>query len=160
MKVPSAMTDSSNCPRWLWLSGTEEASPIRAPSIMKQPVTSAMTREKSSKPGCGAAIGPGTRVCSWRQPRVRGHVQLPALGLGVFQTPPDETRDGVQAALEVGYRHIDTAAAYGDEREVGEAIHASRTGLCGKPSGRADGCCGSPCASATNRAVAVKEGAH
>ncbi len=52
-------------------------------------------------------------------------VELPALGLGVFQTPPDETRDAVHAALEAGYRHIDTAAAYGNEREVGEAVHSS-----------------------------------
>ena len=52
-------------------------------------------------------------------------VELPALGLGVFQTPPDETRDAVQAALGCGYRHIDTAAAYGNERQVGEAVHSS-----------------------------------
>jgi diketogulonate reductase-like aldo/keto reductase len=52
-------------------------------------------------------------------------VQLPALGLGVFQTPPDETRDAVRAALDAGYRLIDTAAAYGNEREVGEAVRAS-----------------------------------
>jgi 2,5-diketo-D-gluconate reductase A len=52
-------------------------------------------------------------------------VELPALGLGVFQTPADETRDAVRAALDAGYRHIDTAAAYGNEREVGEAIHSS-----------------------------------
>jgi diketogulonate reductase-like aldo/keto reductase len=52
-------------------------------------------------------------------------VELPALGLGVFQTPPDETRDAVAAALDAGYRHIDTAAAYGNERQVGEALHAS-----------------------------------
>jgi diketogulonate reductase-like aldo/keto reductase len=52
-------------------------------------------------------------------------VEMPALGLGVFQTPPEETRDAVRAALEVGYRHIDTAAAYGNEREVGEAVHGS-----------------------------------
>ena len=52
-------------------------------------------------------------------------VTLPALGLGVFQTPPDETRDAVTAALDAGYRHIDTAAAYGNERQVGEAIAAS-----------------------------------
>jgi diketogulonate reductase-like aldo/keto reductase len=52
-------------------------------------------------------------------------VKMPILGLGVFQTPPDETRDAVRAALAVGYRHIDTAAAYGNEREVGEAIHSS-----------------------------------
>jgi diketogulonate reductase-like aldo/keto reductase len=52
-------------------------------------------------------------------------VVLPALGLGVFQTPPDETRDAVTAALQAGYRHIDTAAAYGNERQVGEAVAAS-----------------------------------
>jgi diketogulonate reductase-like aldo/keto reductase len=52
-------------------------------------------------------------------------VTLPTLGLGVFQTPPDETRDAVTAALAAGYRHIDTAAAYGNERQVGEAIAAS-----------------------------------
>ncbi|MGZ4465968.1 MAG: aldo/keto reductase [Nocardioides sp.] len=52
-------------------------------------------------------------------------VTMPALGLGVFQTPPEETRAAVTAALELGYRHVDTAAAYGNEREVGEAIRAS-----------------------------------
>jgi diketogulonate reductase-like aldo/keto reductase len=52
-------------------------------------------------------------------------VEMPALGLGVFQTPPAETRDAVAAALASGYRHIDTAAAYGNERQVGEAVHAS-----------------------------------
>jgi diketogulonate reductase-like aldo/keto reductase len=52
-------------------------------------------------------------------------VELPALGLGVFQTPPDETRDAVRAALGIGYRHIDTAAAYGNERQVGEAVQSS-----------------------------------
>ncbi|MEU5770063.1 aldo/keto reductase [Streptomyces asoensis] len=49
-------------------------------------------------------------------------VEMPALGLGVFQTPPDETIAAVTAALELGYRHIDTAAAYGNEREVGQAV--------------------------------------
>ena len=52
-------------------------------------------------------------------------VQMPALGLGVFQTPPQQTRDAVQAALGCGYRHIDTAAAYGNERQVGEAVSSS-----------------------------------
>jgi diketogulonate reductase-like aldo/keto reductase len=52
-------------------------------------------------------------------------VEMPALGLGVFQTPPEETRGAVRAALEAGYRHIDTAAAYGNERQVGEAVHSS-----------------------------------
>ncbi|MBD3924466.1 aldo/keto reductase [Nocardioides cavernae] len=57
--------------------------------------------------------------------KLNNGVEMPALGLGVFQTPPDETRAAVEAALGTGYRHIDTAAAYGNEREVGEAIHAS-----------------------------------
>ena len=52
-------------------------------------------------------------------------IEMPALGLGVFQTPLEETRAAVTAALELGYRHIDTAAAYGNEREVGEAIRDS-----------------------------------
>jgi len=54
-------------------------------------------------------------------------VEMPALGLGVFQTPPEETRAAVEAALATGYRHIDTAAAYGNEREVGEAVARSGT---------------------------------
>ncbi|MEZ0449701.1 aldo/keto reductase [Cellulomonas sp. ICMP 17802] len=52
-------------------------------------------------------------------------VTMPALGFGVFQTPPDETVAAVRSALEVGYRHIDTAAAYGNEREVGRALAES-----------------------------------
>ncbi|UQN15619.1 aldo/keto reductase [Gulosibacter sp. ACHW.36C] len=50
---------------------------------------------------------------------------IPALGFGVFQTAPAETSAAVSEALRVGYRHIDTAAAYGNEREVGAAIKAS-----------------------------------
>src|SRR4051795_843838 len=52
-------------------------------------------------------------------------VEIPAIGLGVFQTPPEETRAAVEAALATGYRHIDTAAAYGNERQVGETVARS-----------------------------------
>jgi diketogulonate reductase-like aldo/keto reductase len=52
-------------------------------------------------------------------------VEMPAVGFGVFQTPPEETRSAVEAALAAGYRHIDTAAAYGNERQVGEAVGSS-----------------------------------
>lgn len=52
-------------------------------------------------------------------------VELPGLGYGVFQTAPAETVTAVETALRTGYRHIDTAAAYGNEREVGEAIRRS-----------------------------------
>ena len=57
--------------------------------------------------------------------KLNNGVEIPALGLGVFQTPPDETVAAVEAALATGYRHIDTAAAYFNEREVGEAIRRS-----------------------------------
>ena len=53
-------------------------------------------------------------------------VKLPALGLGVFQSPITETVGAVEVAIKVGYRLIDTAAAYGNEREVGEGIRRSR----------------------------------
>lgn len=52
-------------------------------------------------------------------------VEMPALGFGVFQTPPDETVASVAEALAVGYRLIDTAASYFNEREVGEGIGVS-----------------------------------
>ena len=52
-------------------------------------------------------------------------VDMPILGFGVYQIPPDETERAVAEALEVGYRHIDTAAAYGNEEAVGRAIRAS-----------------------------------
>jgi 2,5-diketo-D-gluconate reductase A len=52
-------------------------------------------------------------------------VRIPAVGLGVFQTPPEDTARAVEAALARGYRHIDTAASYLNEREVGEGIRRS-----------------------------------
>ena len=57
--------------------------------------------------------------------KLNNAVELPALGLGVFQSPPEETTAAVEAALREGYRLIDTAAAYGNEREVGDAVRAS-----------------------------------
>jgi diketogulonate reductase-like aldo/keto reductase len=52
-------------------------------------------------------------------------VEIPQLGFGVFQVPPEDTQRVVEEALETGYRHIDTAAAYRNERGVGAAIGAS-----------------------------------
>jgi 2,5-diketo-D-gluconate reductase A len=52
-------------------------------------------------------------------------VSIPQLGFGVFLIEPDETKDATLAALEVGYRHIDTAEMYGNEAQVGEAVRAS-----------------------------------
>jgi len=50
---------------------------------------------------------------------------IPQLGFGVFQIPPPETEHAVRAALEAGYRHIDTAEMYGNEQGVGEAVRAA-----------------------------------
>ena len=50
---------------------------------------------------------------------------IPQLGFGVFQVPPPETRAAVETAIQIGYRHIDTAQMYGNEKGVGEAIATS-----------------------------------
>jgi 2,5-diketo-D-gluconate reductase A len=52
-------------------------------------------------------------------------VEMPQLGFGVFQIPPEETQERVEEALAVGYRHVDTAAAYRNEAGVGAAIAAA-----------------------------------
>jgi 2,5-diketo-D-gluconate reductase A len=52
-------------------------------------------------------------------------VEIPQLGLGVFQVPPEDTFENVTTALELGYRHIDTAAAYENEAGVGQALRTS-----------------------------------
>jgi 2,5-diketo-D-gluconate reductase A len=52
-------------------------------------------------------------------------VEIPQLGFGVFQVPPEDTQAVVEQALDAGYRHIDTAAAYHNEKGVGQAIAAS-----------------------------------
>ncbi len=52
-------------------------------------------------------------------------VTIPQLGFGVFQIEPENTKQAVLDALEIGYRHIDTAQMYGNEAEVGEAVAAS-----------------------------------
>ncbi|MEV7692743.1 aldo/keto reductase [Microbacterium sp. NPDC089189] len=56
---------------------------------------------------------------------LNNRIEMPRIGFGVFQSSPEETAAAVAEALRVGYRHIDTAAAYGNERQVGEAIAAS-----------------------------------
>jgi diketogulonate reductase-like aldo/keto reductase len=66
-------------------------------------------------------MGPLTRAVA-----LSNGVSMPILGLGVFQSRPGaETRDAVVAALELGYRHVDTARVYGNERDVAAAIAQS-----------------------------------
>jgi len=54
--------------------------------------------------------------------RLNDGKSIPAVGLRVFQVPPADTEQAVSAALRAGYRHIDTAAAYRNERETGRAV--------------------------------------
>jgi 2,5-diketo-D-gluconate reductase A len=56
---------------------------------------------------------------------LRGGVAIPQLGYGVFQVPPRQTEEVTARALQTGYRHVDTAAAYRNEAGVGQAIRAS-----------------------------------
>jgi 2,5-diketo-D-gluconate reductase A len=60
--------------------------------------------------------------------RLHDGIAIPQLGFGVFQVPREETQSTVELALAAGYRHIDTAAAYGNEKEVGAALAASGLG--------------------------------
>lgn len=57
--------------------------------------------------------------------RLRDGIEIPRLGFGVFRAPPEETQGAVELALAAGYRHIDAAAAYRNERGVGAALAAS-----------------------------------
>ena len=60
----------------------------------------------------------------------QAHTRIPQIGFGTFQIPADQTQQAVEEALEIGYRHIDTAAAYYNEEAVGAALKA--TGMAGK----------------------------
>ena len=61
------------------------------------------------------------------EPFTIGGLHIPAIGLGTFQSSDGNgnVKDAVLNALRLGYRHIDTASAYGNEKEVGEAIRES-----------------------------------
>lgn len=60
----------------------------------------------------------------------KAHTVIPQIGFGTFQIPPEDTQRAVEEALEIGYRHIDTAAAYYNEEQVGDALRA--TGMANK----------------------------
>ncbi|WP_344454972.1 aldo/keto reductase [Actinocorallia aurantiaca] len=57
--------------------------------------------------------------------RLNNDVRIPQIGFGTYQIAPEETKEAVLTALDVGYRHIDTAQMYGNERQVGEAVRES-----------------------------------
>ncbi|MFO7526822.1 MAG: aldo/keto reductase [Ignavibacteriaceae bacterium] len=57
--------------------------------------------------------------------KLNNGIEIPQLGLGVYQTEPSRCTDVCLWAFEAGYRHFDTAAAYGNEKEVGQAIKMS-----------------------------------
>ncbi|KAI5303623.1 Translation factor pelota, partial [Ascosphaera pollenicola] len=57
--------------------------------------------------------------------KLKSGYEIPVLGFGVYKTPPDVTKDCVAAALKAGYRHVDCAQVYQNEKQVGEAIRES-----------------------------------
>jgi diketogulonate reductase-like aldo/keto reductase len=83
-----------------------------------------MTRTDPARLPAGAEVPVALTISS--TVTLRGGVELPLLGLGVYQSRPGaETRLAVEAALRLGYRHVDTARAYGNERDVAAGIAAS-----------------------------------
>jgi 2,5-diketo-D-gluconate reductase A len=64
---------------------------------------------------------------AWTIPSLRlsGDIEIPQIGLDLYPVPPEETQRAVELALEAGYRHVDTAAAYRNEKEAGAALAAS-----------------------------------
>src|SRR6188768_828368 len=56
---------------------------------------------------------------------LRDGAEIPQLGFGVFQVPPEDTADVTTRALQAGYRHVDTASAYRNEAGVGQALRAA-----------------------------------
>src|SRR5215211_116257 len=73
----------------------------------------------------GTSLDRRTHMASVPDITLNNGVQIPQLGFGVFQIPPEETKAATLVALEVGYRHIDTAEMYRNEKEVGEAVRES-----------------------------------
>ena len=58
--------------------------------------------------------------------KLNNGVEIPRLGLGVYQSPPGKTTErAVSYALKIGYRHVDTAYLYGNESDVGKSLHES-----------------------------------
>src|SRR5438067_250096 len=98
------------------------ADSVKASSSVT-PSTKTIVRTAKSWPGRPG--GRTSRMDVMEAMTLNNGVEMPALGLGVFQTPPEETRDAVTAAIDSGYRLIDTAAGYGNERQVGDAVRSS-----------------------------------
>jgi 2,5-diketo-D-gluconate reductase A len=73
----------------------------------------------------GSAMGMASTPSTVPTVPLRDGEQIPQLGFGVFQVPPEETVEVTLRALQTGYRHIDTAKAYNNEAEVGQAVRAS-----------------------------------
>jgi diketogulonate reductase-like aldo/keto reductase len=67
----------------------------------------------------------GQREIAGEGVKLASGTTMPILGLGTWQARGRDARNAVRQALEIGYRHIDTATAYGNERQVGQAVAES-----------------------------------
>src|SRR5688500_13798121 len=94
-----------------WSTGISRLSEIRPSSRRRRSAYPSGPREQSEE-----------RMSQVPNVTLHDGVEIPQLGFGVFQVPPDDTEEVVGQAFELGYRHIDTAAAYRNEKGVGRAV--------------------------------------
>src|SRR5690606_33098411 len=144
--MPTSGISAIRSASWSFVSSVRRRFAMSTSSGPRPSRSSVQTSCSDVVVNCGSVgIRRGMRApCHGRRPRVRGSVghrsvdsmtvpqitlddgvQIPQLGFGTWQIPPAEARDRVAEALEVGYRHIDTAQMYGNEAGVGAAIAAA-----------------------------------
>lgn len=95
---------------------------IEEPSVhtrWETPVNVSVTVQEPARPGTTTG---GHDMTAVPMITLNNGVEIPQLGFGVFQIRPERTREATLTALEAGYRHIDTAQMYGNEKQVGEAV--------------------------------------
>jgi len=107
-------------------SGWEKGVIAREQGDIGRVVDNAATWPSIGSDSACDAMSKGARCCVTDNSfRLNNGVEIPTLGYGVFQTTPEDTLKTVATALDVGYRHVDTAASYLNERGVGDAIRLS-----------------------------------
>ena len=124
-RLPSAATRRGGVPGGPSDAGSAVDAPLDArvstPWRPGCPCRAGGAGEGAARPAYGGRMSP-VRTASLTTPT--GPVEIPTIGFGVWQVPDEEVGPAVRAALDAGYRHIDTARLYGNERGVGRALAA------------------------------------